>query len=400
MLLVLGAMVDALRARSLSAWRGLSFVLLTSATAILLCGLPEFLLGITDERVFLPLKLSLGPLTGALSLTYLGVWLGLNAQDRLIKVLILVGSILSLIAGTGAVAWYIVYPATSAKALLLVSALVSAVSPLIAFIVGLRGILLGDHLAHWMVFATVFLAITVSALYSISLGVDYGGAMQVLTACSTVVYLVIVSTVTHQRNKILHRLKKLSLGQETTDEITGLPTGSVLLSKVDDAMWRSIRVGRETAVVAVWMNNLYALSDQAGLHIEHEIRARLTANVRRAMGSRSVVGLMQARCFLTAISAVQDRAEIEKKAQRLITRINMPMVVGEFTGEPFSYAPEIGVGVVYIPHRSHGDPLAAMDLAQNLALTACKEKSKLLLKELEPVNQMGSTKPTDLIRSW
>jgi hypothetical protein len=43
--------------------------------------------------------------------------------------------------------------------------------------------------------------------------------------------------------------------------------GFVLASKVDDAMWRSARADMDTAVVAVWLKNLYVLSDKAGHQI-------------------------------------------------------------------------------------------------------------------------------------
>jgi hypothetical protein len=101
LLLVLGALADALRARVLSAWRGLAFVLLTSTEVLLLTGLPEYLVQITDPHFLLPLKIAFGPLTGALSLIYLGVWLGMNFEDRLIKTLLVWGAQGSFWSGIG-----------------------------------------------------------------------------------------------------------------------------------------------------------------------------------------------------------------------------------------------------------------------------------------------------------
>lgn len=397
--MVMGALADALRARAIAAWRGLVFVLLNTLVVMLLTGLPEQLWGINDAPFLLLLKISLSPLSSALSLKYLGVWLGMSREDRLVKVLLTGGIYGSLVATLVILACYFFAQTVPDKMLILAGAVVNACVVLIVGSVGIRAVLLGDLLARWIVAAAFCFALMVAGLYSKAMGIEHAWPMWLSTAIATVLYFVIVAGVTFLRNKSQQRIRKLALGERPSDEITGLPTGSALLGKIDDAMWRSIRMGRDTAVVAVWMNNLYALSDQAGLHIEHEIRARLTANVRRALGFGSVIGLMQARCFVTAISGVQELSKIEKIATRLLVRVQIPMRVGEFTGDSVTYTPELGIGVVYIPHNRHGDPLLAMDLAQSLAQRACKETSKLLVHEIEAPIGAASSKPVDSIRA-
>jgi hypothetical protein len=116
------AAADALRTGSLPAWRGLAFVVLTGGSAVLLTGLPEQLLGITDPRFLLPAKLGIGPMAGALALTYQGNWLGVAMEDRLLRWVIAGGAGL-IVAGTLCLLLaYMAWPAVPAQQWLLMAA--------------------------------------------------------------------------------------------------------------------------------------------------------------------------------------------------------------------------------------------------------------------------------------
>jgi GGDEF domain-containing protein len=97
------------------------------------------------------------------------------------------------------------------------------------------------------------------------------------------------------RNRQRRLIVRMSEGIAKTDEITGLPVGGTLLSKIDDALWRSVRIDAECAVMAVWIENLYLYNDVLDTSIEHEIRHVLAAKIRRAIGFRPVLGLQQSR---------------------------------------------------------------------------------------------------------
>lgn len=385
LLLSFAAAADVLRSGSLPAWRGLAFVLLTSGSSLLMTGLPEYILGISDTRLALPAKVALGPLSGALALTYLGIWMGMVAEDRLQRLLSVAGSFMLLFAAVGMSILALSNPAMQESTLLATSGAVSLVAAFMAGTVALRGMLMGDPLARWMLIACGCLSVMVSGLYAKGLRLTANPWIWVLTALATVLYFFIVIVLTLTRNRSQKRLQKIAQGDHSQDDITGLHTGSVLLSKVDDAMWRSLRAGKETAIVAIWLNNLYALNDQAGQHIEHEIRMRLTANLRRAVGSRNVIGLMQARCYLVVVSAVQDRQLVAKTASRLFKWISQPMQVGEIVGEPMTYTPDVGIGVVFISAKAHRAPLPAMDLAQQLAQAAVQKPERILHEDFAPI---------------
>lgn len=382
LLLALVSAVDVVRLGNIAAWRGLSFVVLTGVSSVVMSGLPEYLLGVTDDRLLLPFKVAMGPLSGALTLTYLGIWFGQSFEDRILRIGIVYGAIVSLVTAIGLAVWAYTSPETSAYLLLAASAGINILSAVIAAVMAVRGTMLGDKLARWLLLASLFLTVMVLGLYSKGMGFALGNLAWTITAVCTVGYFLVVTTLTLIRNQDLKRLTRLARGNNLTDEITGLPVGSMLLSKVDDALWRSYRMESESVVLALWLNNLYSLNDDAGHYIEHEIRSRLTANLRQAVGFRNVVGLLQARCFVVVISAVQDRGQVEKRAQRLLGSICRPMTVGDLVGQPHNFTAEAGVGIVYVPASDHGEPMLAMDKAQKLAQQACSEPGKIVQQEL------------------
>ncbi len=385
LLLACVAAVDVMRSNSLPAWRGLAFMLLTGSACVVMTGLPEYLLNIQDERLLLPVKVALGPLSGALALLYLGIWLGRVFEDRLLRVAVFGGSACLLLAAVVMIAWTVFVPSASAQHLIAASGIVNLASVVLALVVAFRGATLGDLLARWMVLACVCLAVMVVGLYAHGLKLQAQPWLWLMTALASTAYFLIVIALTLQRNLTLKRLHRAARGNRFTDDITGLPMGSLLLSKVDDAMWRSARQGRDSAVIAVWLNNIYDLSEDAGHEIEHEIRVRLTALLRQAVGFRNVVGLLQARCFLVVVSSVQDRAAIERIAQRILGKINRPMRVGDLGIQAHDFVPQTGVGVVHVPTIDHGAPLPAIDKAQKLAQLASTGPEPIVYQELHSV---------------
>jgi GGDEF domain-containing protein len=382
LLLMLVAATDVVRLGNIAAWRGLSFVVLTGVSSIVMSGLPEYLLDITDERVLLPAKVTMGPLSGALTISYLGIWFGQGFEDRFLRRLIVYGAFMTLLAAVGMGVWACVSPSTPSRLLLSISAGINILSAVMACMAAVRGTMLGDQLARWLFLASLFLTVMVVGLYGKGMQLEADTWAWGITAVCTVGYFLVVTSLTLFRNQSLKRLTRLARGNNLMDEITGLPIGSMLLSKADDALWRSYRMESESAVIALWLNNLYALNDDAGHYIEHEIRSRLTATLRQAVGFRNVVGLMQARCFVVVISSVQDRAQVEKRAQRLLVSITKPMKVGDLVGQPHDFTPQVGIGIVYVPASDHTEPMLAMDKAQKLAQQSCEQDSKILHQEL------------------
>ena len=87
-LLTLAASVifDVVINRNVASARNLLFVVVMGSTCVLLTGLPEALWPDLPDAVLMPLKVSLGPLSGAIALNYLGTWLGGMREDVLVDV--------------------------------------------------------------------------------------------------------------------------------------------------------------------------------------------------------------------------------------------------------------------------------------------------------------------------
>jgi GGDEF domain-containing protein len=374
------ALADAIRNPTIAAWRALCFILLTGGSAVVMSGWVEQVAGIDNTALLLPAKVSLGPLSGALALLYLGIWFGKLTQDALLDRLIHWGSMAQSLAALALLIGISLYPMQGLLFLKIAFA-VNLLSVLMALMAAVRGMTLGDRLAAAMVVACVCLGVMVIGLYSKGLGWASSNVLWVLTAISTTTYFLITTVLTIQRNRQLRLIVKMSEGIAKTDEITGLPVGGTLLSKIDDAVWRSVRIECECAVMAVWIDNLYLYNDQIDGSIEHEIRHVLAARIRRAVGFRHVLGLQQSRCFVAGISAIKHRERVISKATDLALNLRGVMQVGVMLGQAHDYEPKIGMGLVFVGLGHMADPLSAMDQAQALAKKALREPSRVLHEE-------------------
>lgn len=364
------AAVDAAVQRSVPAVRGLAFIVLTGGAAMVLSGLPQVLWPTLDPSRVLILKASLGSLGGALAMIYLGIWIGGAREDTLIHwtlaiccpFLVLGGTVLAVAA-----AW-LGLPAE--QGLLTAAAICNAVCVVAAGVVSVRSATLGDRLARWMVLACLFLAATVAGMYAKALHVGSGGNWGwLLAAVCTVSYFLIVIGLTISRNREMRRITRLARGAAQTEWGIEMPLGPRLLPQVEDALWRSARVGRECVVAAVSIPNLYALGDDVGQEgVDGEILGALAARIRRVVGFRNVVGLYHPRCFVLVVSAVQDRKRGELLATRLLLSLRKPVKVGM---HPVShdFVPEVGIGVVAVNGATDA-ALAAINQAEQLALEA------------------------------
>jgi GGDEF domain-containing protein len=375
LMLTVPVILDVLQRGRAGAWRELSLLLVFGAGAVLLTGLPEHLLGISDERLLLPLKAGLGPLAGGLRLLYLAGWLGTVLRSNGLRSAVIGSAVLLLAAGFGFALWALIDTHREADRILYASAIVSLFATamgwaVIAVLAAARGAVWHDPLVRAMVVAGVAGVGMVVGLYAKALqvnGLDH--RFWVFTALCTLTYLFIVTFIAMERAKAERRLRRMARGANSTDAVTGLLTGVALLAQVDHALWRSVRASRETAVIAVWVNNLYELSGTAGQHVDQEIQSRMTKRLRQAAGFRNVVGLYHSRCFLVVMSTVKHEREVRAMAQRLRVQLQRTTLVGSLSEKDHIFTPQVGIGIVRVP-ASSAEPTAAMDDAEALAQSA------------------------------
>jgi GGDEF domain-containing protein len=385
------SLADAIRNPTVAAWRALVFIALVGSTAMIMSGWVEHLWQIQQPTWLIPAKVTLGPLSGALALFYLGIWFGNLAQDPWLDNLINWGSFLQCIAAGVLLATVLIWP-EHGRTVLVAAFVVNVISVIMALAAAARGVALGDRLAIAMLIACVCLGIMVLGLYAKALGWASSYLLWALTAICSVVYFLVVTVLTIQRNRQRRLITRMSEGIAKSDEITGLPVGGTLLSKIDDAMWRSVRIESECAVLAVWVENLYVFNDALDSSIEHEIRRVFAARIGRAIGFRHTLGLQQARCFAAGISGIRDRERVREKISRLIPILLRPIQVGVMLGRSERYDPKIGVGVIFVGLGHMIDPLNAMDQAQALAKKAMRDPSGMLMQEAQPQADATSKK--------
>ena len=383
------AFAEAIRNPTIAAWRAVCYIALMGSSSLLMCGWVEHVMQIERPESLLPAKVSLGPLSGALALYYLGIWFGKIAQDPWLERLIRWGSAAQCVAAALLMCGALLWPEMG-SALLLSAFCVNLLSVVMALLAATRGVALGDRLAPGMVVACVCLGVMVVGLYAKGLGWQSSHLLWVLTAVSTAAYFLITTVLSIQRNRQRMLIKKMSEGIAQKDEITGLPVGGLLLSKIDDALWRSVRMERECAVMAVWIDNLYVFNDEIDRSIEHEIRHVLTARIHRAVGFRHTLGLQQARCFISGISAISDRVQMSEKITALARNLQRPLQVGVMLGNAQVFEPKIAIGLVWVGLGNMTNPLSAMDQAQTLAQSALRASTRVLFEEAIPTTDLAS----------
>jgi GGDEF domain-containing protein len=368
------ALADVLATRSPAAWRGLGWQLLMGSSCVVISGLAEDLFPDFPATPALMLACSLGPLSGALTLSYLRQWLGEAAEDRWVHPVVHWGPYGLLIAGV-LMAWAVGLQDTAHnQRVVAMAAALTGLAVLLAGFASVRAAYLGDKLARWMVLACMFLAISVMGLFTHRLGYDAPGDWdQILTAFCTVAYFQVVVGLAARRNQLNRKLKRLSENSQGIDDATGMPLGSVLLSKVDDAFWRSERLGADCTVIALHLRNLYALSELAGHGVDQQILAAMAARIRRAVGFRCVVGLYHPRCFVVVISAVHQPNAVERAVERLHQLLRKQLNVSGTGAEQHIFMPEFSIGLVTLPPGRQARAVTIIDQAEQKALDAERE---------------------------
>ncbi len=362
------ALIYALAIRSANSFRYLLFVVITGASSLVRTGLVETLLPELPGNVLHLLKVGMGPLSAALVLNYLGIWLGGVQEDPVAYRLTAWSSLAMLLAGLTLGTLSFLTPPQDIHRLLQATAGVTVVAVALGMTISIRAMILGDPLARWVVLAGTCLAIEVFGLWMRSLNVEgFGLGTWILTAVCTVAYFLVGSVVVIKRIRQNRELDRLSTLPKGTDPSTGLPTGSMLISEVAHAFWRMARINGECTVVCLRLNNLYGLGETDGRMVEPQILAAMAARIRRAAGFRCVVGLYHPRCFVVVISADKRRQYVGLTVTRLRAQTAQSVSVVGKDGTRQEFWPRLGVGVVTLD-PNYADPVQAIDDAELQAL--------------------------------
>jgi GGDEF domain-containing protein len=364
------AVADVFVNRTLASWRGLLFMAVTGASCVLLSGLPQDLHPDLPYIPVLIFKASLGPLSGAMVLMYLKQWLGVAADDRYVYYAIHWGSNVLFTSALIVAILCVVLGMTHTPEIFILAAALNGLAVMLATFTSVRAAQLGDQMARTMAFGCFFLAIALAGLLNHQLTPEGGNPYTwALTSFSTVVFFMIMVMLAINRNRQIRELQRLSHIALGVDPVTGLPRGSVLLSKVDDAFWRSSRLGASSTVICLHLRNLYELSETVGPSVDLQIQAAMAARIRRAVGFRCVVGLYHPRCFVIVLTAVKQPRVIHKMTERLREIMCEPLDVLGNNDTVYQFSPGFTVGAVTVT-EPHAVPAEIIDEAERIALAS------------------------------
>lgn len=377
------ASIDMVVSRTLPAVRGWVSTVFTSIACLLMCGWLETLWPSLRDIDLMPVKATLGPLCGALALAYLGHWSGMRSDDRLVRLLMGPGAGSIALGAAALLVWTL--RGGDDRDVLMWTAAVNSLAVVMGSVVAVRSVLLGDQLARWMVLACLCLAQMTAGHYAKGLGHEWGLWYWGLTATATVGYFLTVVTMVRLRNREWRRLSRQAQGAMPVADSAGLPRGVQLVQKVDDALWRSARMERPCVIAAVVVPNLYDYGDELPSDPEAEILVTLAARIRQVVGFRNVVGLFHQRCFVLAVSAVQDPHRREVVGSRLLQELRMAVLLSpDPTVPPFQ--PDVGIGIIDVPAGAQEvDALRVMTQAEHLALEARHTPQRLCQRSWSPI---------------
>lgn len=361
------ALADAVIRRSIASWRAFIFVALTGTVCLLLTGLTQTLFPDLPLLVLHVLQNSLGLFSGALALSYLGLWMGPARDDRIVRISIGFGTIGLVLAGCTMAVLTLLSPPDEWRGLMTITAGINGLAVLPPAIASLRAAAMGDRLAWGIVGATGLLCFMVVGLYAKAMNVaGLGIGVWTLTAISTVAFFMLGTYLGLRRDRVNRQLERLASLAQGADPATGLPQRSMLLSKVDDAIWRSARLNQECTVICLHLQNLYELAEIAGHHADQQILSAMSARIRRSVGFRHVVGLYHPRCFVVVISTYSQTRLVEKTLQRLRYLMTKPLQVRGLDEAIHTFVPRFGFGSVMVT-EGNADPASLIDQAERLS---------------------------------
>ncbi len=364
--LLMVGLIDLVVNQRVDAWRNVGFVSVMGLSSVVLSGLPEALFPNMANATTDLVKLSVGPVAGALALYFLGMWLGGRRQDAWVRRLTAWGGAAALAAALALTAVGLSANQQRLLDLLWVAAGINMLTWMSAMVVVVRSAALGDPLARWMLLAIGLLGFMVLGLYARALRLpELGIWVWVATATSAVLFFVLSFTLVWMRNRqarVLARLMRLEQGADTA---TGLVSGAALIGQIEHALWRAARRGKRCTVICLYVDNLYGLAAVAGPGVDQQILVATAARIRRTVGFRCLVGSYHPRCFVVVMSNSQV-PDVDGVLRGLRMHVGRAISVTGDVGVQHLFVPELGLGVVTV-EANDAQPLDLLNQAERLA---------------------------------
>jgi diguanylate cyclase (GGDEF)-like protein/PAS domain S-box-containing protein len=148
------------------------------------------------------------------------------------------------------------------------------------------------------------------------------------------------------------------------DSLTGLPNRRLLLDRLEHALARSRRDGRDVAVLFIDLDHVKRVNDALGHEAGDELLIAVAKNLQAVVRSSDTVARLGGDEFVVVCEQSGGLPELEALANRMLEAIRMPIVVGH---EQVTVTASIGLVTPSSATDRPQDLLRAADAAMYLA---------------------------------
>lgn len=153
------------------------------------------------------------------------------------------------------------------------------------------------------------------------------------------------------------------------DELTGLPNRTQLHSHLEAALLECQASDSRMALLLVDLDNFQRFNDSLGHNVGDQILLHVASKLKRAVGPDVFAARLGGDEFLIMLPKVTQNDEIFEIAQRLLTDISAPMVIGSRT---LKITPSIGISL----YPDHADDVDTLLMRADTAMYAAKERGR------------------------
>ncbi len=179
------------------------------------------------------------------------------------------------------------------------------------------------------------------------------------------------------RREAEQRLNELALH----DSLTGLPNRRLMLDRLELALARSRRDGRDVAVLFLDLDHVKRVNDALGHQAGDDLLVAVSKHLVQAVRETDTVARLGGDEFVIVCENVQDIRELEELATRVLEAVRVPVDLG---GEPIEVTASIGVITPSSVTDRPQDLLRAADAAMYRAKQSGRARYTLEISAADP----------------
>jgi diguanylate cyclase (GGDEF)-like protein/PAS domain S-box-containing protein len=132
-------------------------------------------------------------------------------------------------------------------------------------------------------------------------------------------FVAVKEDITEQRTQ-QERIRKLAL----FDPLTGLPNRALFMDRLSHSIARMTRTGRKLALLFIDLNKFKPVNDTFGHHVGDLVLQDVARRIAESVREADTAARLGGDEFVALLHDVEDKAQVERVAQRIIDRIDGP----------------------------------------------------------------------------